>query len=75
MHEAVVEIIRECQRVHRDFVNKIVESEDQRLKINPAQQVFICDQNGDDLGNPAPLGWKSHQRSERVFTAYTHSLS
>lgn len=55
MHEAVVEIIRECQRVHREFVNKIVESEDQRLKINPAQQVFICDQNVDGLGNPAPL--------------------
>lgn len=34
---------------------KIMESEDQRLKINPAQQVFICDQNGDDLANPAPL--------------------
>lgn len=50
MHEAVVEIVRECQCVHRDSVNKIMESEVQRLKINPAQQVFWCDQNVDDLG-------------------------
>lgn len=55
MHEAVVEIIRECQCVHRDSVNKIMESEVQRLKINPGQQVSICDQNVDDLGNPVPL--------------------
>lgn len=50
MHEAVVEIVRECQCVHRDSVNKIMESEVQRLKIDPAQQVFWCDQNVDDLG-------------------------
>lgn len=67
MREAVVEIIRECQCVHRDSVNKIMESEVQRLKINPAQQVFMCDQNVNDLGNPVPLcvdtGWQvTHER-------------